>query len=302
MTLSLHLRSIQPTLQSTTNHRLVNVVSTHRFPFRKRTPHDFVLNKFGNENIDQRYIETLGRESIVDYTNVQQTVKFLFRAMLVGIFTGIGIVIFKTLIASVTSIFYEYLADFLPKPSFYWPLALYPILGSVAVCIISFITGPSIKEGVDSIAQSIDYIPLSNAYNVLNISKYLIDPLENSMPTPSTNMTELSNTLVGDIGDDSDASAADSLLVSDRVSEFNNITAYMPAITEINNVENSEINYISLISPKVNIRRINHANIRFDPLRQFLRLMASVATLGSGCALGPEGPAVEIGKNSIVYA
>lgn len=50
--------------------------------------------------------------------------KFLFRSGLIGTFTGLSVVIFKTAISSTSSLFYEQLADILPKPSFYWPLAL----------------------------------------------------------------------------------------------------------------------------------------------------------------------------------
>jgi len=35
----------------------------------------------------------------------------------------------------------------------------------------------------------------------------------------------------------------------------------------------------------------------FDPVNQLYRLLAAVATLGSGCSLGPEGSAVEIGAS-----
>jgi hypothetical protein len=46
-------------------------------------------------------------------------------------FTGLGIVAFKLSISSTAEFFYSTLADALPKPAFYWPLALYPIIGSI---------------------------------------------------------------------------------------------------------------------------------------------------------------------------
>lgn len=54
----------------------------------------------------------------------RQVATFLLKSSLVGVLTGLSVVIFKTAIAKTSSIFYEDLADILPKPSFYWPLAL----------------------------------------------------------------------------------------------------------------------------------------------------------------------------------
>lgn len=50
--------------------------------------------------------------------------KFLLRAGIIGTCTGLSVVVFKTAISSTSYLFYEQLADLLPKPSFYWPLAL----------------------------------------------------------------------------------------------------------------------------------------------------------------------------------
>ena len=54
----------------------------------------------------------------------RQVATFLLKSSLVGVLTGLSVVIFKTAIAKTSSLFYEDLADILPKPSFYWPLAL----------------------------------------------------------------------------------------------------------------------------------------------------------------------------------
>lgn len=37
------------------------------------------------------------------------------------------------------------------------------------------------------------------------------------------------------------------------------------------------------------------ADLQFNPFNQLTRMLGAVATLGSGCSLGPEGPAVEVG-------
>jgi hypothetical protein len=59
-----------------------------------------------------------------------KTTDFLIRASLVGILTGFSVVIFKSSIAYGQRVLYEGLADFLPKPPLYWPLALCKLLHS----------------------------------------------------------------------------------------------------------------------------------------------------------------------------
>ena len=85
-----------------------------------------------------------------------QPTNFLFRAGLIGIFTGLGVVLLKTLIFDTQGILYETLADILPKPAFYWPIALYPFIGSIFVTCLAYYYGPSIWNGLDYIAKSID--------------------------------------------------------------------------------------------------------------------------------------------------
>eukprot|EP01035_Chromulina_nebulosa_P017517 gene17517-23078_t len=140
------------------------------------------------------------------YSSFTETTSFLARSALVGTATGISVVLFKTSIAFVSTLLYEDLANILPKPVFYWPLALYPIIGSIIVAAISYLSGPSIRNGADFIAQTID----------------------NNNPT---------------------------ILAKQLVNK----------------------------APK------------FDPLSFVYRILAAITTLGSGCSLGPEGPAVEIG-------
>ena len=81
------------------------------------------------------------------------TAGFLSKAALIGILTGLSVVLFKSSIEATQIVFYENLADYLPKPSFYWPLALYPSLGGIIVAVLTYAVGPKITNGIDVIAQ-----------------------------------------------------------------------------------------------------------------------------------------------------
>lgn len=63
-------------------------------------------------------------DKMLDKSDLQPVAFFLLKAALVGVLTGLSVVLFKSAIAKTSSLFYENLADILPKPSFYWPLAL----------------------------------------------------------------------------------------------------------------------------------------------------------------------------------
>ena len=54
----------------------------------------------------------------------KKPIEFLGRAAAIGIMTGAGVVSLKNNIYLAQSFFYETLADALPKPAFYWPIAL----------------------------------------------------------------------------------------------------------------------------------------------------------------------------------
>lgn len=75
-----------------------------------------VTNEDRKENIDD--------SAFMYGDNFNQVAKFLFKAGFIGTLTGMSVVAFKTAISSTQYLFYEQLADILPKPSFYWPLAL----------------------------------------------------------------------------------------------------------------------------------------------------------------------------------
>jgi len=110
------------------------------------------------------FFHKVRRALVLHSTNVgvlsefRSTIAFLGKAALVGTCTGGGVVVFKMSLLFLGTLFYEDLANLLPRPAFYWPLALYPILGSVFVCILTAATGPAIRNGVDYIASSIDYV------------------------------------------------------------------------------------------------------------------------------------------------
>lgn len=182
------------------NKIYLSKLSTTRLHFAEEYNSNKIEEIVDELEIENKSVPLIKEEFEIDdsWLQFQEVVQFLYRSAQVGIFTGIGVVVFKTLISLVISIFYEQLADILPKPAFYWPIAIYPILGSLFVCICSFWTGGRIKDGIDQIAKSIDSEP-SDLYRV------------------------------------------------------------------------------------------------YDPRIHLVRLLSSVATLGSGCSLGPEGPAVEIG-------
>lgn len=49
---------------------------------------------------------------------------FILKSGLIGTFTGLSVVWFKSGIAAMSALFYEDLANLLPKPYFYWPIVL----------------------------------------------------------------------------------------------------------------------------------------------------------------------------------
>lgn len=200
-------------------------------------------------------------EVLVHY---KQTLAFLVRGFSVGLLTGIGVVIFKTSIGGVESVFYERLADILPKPAFYWPLALFPFLGSIMVACITAITGPKIRNGVDYIAQSIDS---PDTAITLPASKYFYSDGNSTSLFKFRPLTSINNSYV------------------------------LPRSSYLQNDSHPLSLSVQPMVETTKIERIVATIPSFDVKSQLLRLAAAVATLGSGCSLGPEGPAVEIGTS-----
>lgn len=124
---------------------------------------------------------------------------FMLKVSLIGILTGISVVALKSGIQLFQSWLYEDLASILPNPSPYYPLAVFPTLGSLVVCLILYVKGKSLDSGIPYIAAS-------------------------------------------------------------HLKEGRDV----------------------------------QSNFAEDMTNQVLRSIAAVATLGSGCSLGPEGPAVEL--------
>lgn len=167
-----------------------------------------------NTNIDTTEIEIRGPQ-------LSRTIIFLVRAALIGIFTGVGIVLFKQAISYTGQVFYEELADILPKPAFYWPLALYPLLGSVFVSALTLLSGPAIGNGIDSIASTTSITmdtDLASAVNVTVSNRF----------QPSTQLIRLlasvftlgSGCSLGPEGPSVEIGAGISRIVSGNVSSF----------------------------------------------------------------------------------
>ena len=97
------------TPKGTKNNKIVDIILEYPIKGDNNSTHD-------------RIIEEIVRP--INFDSLKETLKFLLRAALVGISTGIGVVIFKSSLSIVTSLFYETLADLLPKPVFYWPMAV----------------------------------------------------------------------------------------------------------------------------------------------------------------------------------
>lgn len=142
----------------------------------------------------------------------------LLRSAAVGIASGVGVVAFKRCIHAVSSLLFVNLADMLPKPAFYWPIILYPLIGGAFVSLLTWFSRDLVSQNIDVIAHSI------------------------SPPVLLSTVLQENNTIVSPTIDSS---------VERKFS--------LPAL--------------------------------------LTRSMAAVATLGSGCSLGPEGTSVEIGAS-----
>ena len=204
------------------------------------------------------------------------TAGFLSKAALIGILTGLSVVLFKSSIEATQIVFYENLADYLPKPSFYWPLALYPSLGGIIVAVLTYAVGPKITNGIDVIAQSIDA-------NMVTTATKLITPGDLALSVdPAALIRE-----TYDLSVESSPVSSSSPTISSSKGQFN--TSYSLRETPPPALLTEVALQTFLIDEQV-VRPD-----KFQPAYLFWRLVASVATLGSGCSLGPEGPAVEIG-------
>lgn len=205
------------------------------------------------------------------------TLQFLYKSTLVGLCTGISVVIFKTFLQDTRILFYETLADVLPKPAFYWPLALYPIMGSIIVCALTYANGMNIRNGIDFIAKSIDSLDANT------------NPIEGVVRGGEGEGE-------GEEGEQRRKEEA-SKVWHENVENVENV-GNVGNVAGIEGKAGQEMSIISTPSPPLPLTNdVAEAIPRFDPKNEVVRLLAAVATLGSGCSLGPEGPAVEIGAS-----
>lgn len=160
------------------------------------------------------------------------------------------------------------------------------------VTIIATLYGPTVWNGIDYIAKSIDGdslaadAPSTELYfNVEDDSKEKIRIVESQQANYSL-----------------------SLPMSNEQSIFPVTSA---AIVIMNKVPTSEVfsqpsfNNVSTKSFGKIISKLNSIDppVIFEPLSLVMRLIAAAGTLGSGCSLGPEGPSVELGAGfSRVFA
>ena len=106
---------------------------------------------FEGDNDSQDTINTIILGSNASVSSISL---FLFRAAAVGLSTGSAILIFKKSIIGVSGLLYENLANILPKPVFYWPIIVYPVLGACVVSLISLLNSEALKQNIDRIARS----------------------------------------------------------------------------------------------------------------------------------------------------
>ena len=133
---------------------------------------DFNLFQYGPFKNDNDYEPILNGDNIYskekEGIQISSTIYFLVRSVLIGIFTGLAIVIFKRSISFIGLLLFEDLADILPKPVFYWPLSLYPIIGSLFVSMLTYRNHKLKENGIDSIAKTIDEIEENSLPNLVS--------------------------------------------------------------------------------------------------------------------------------------
>lgn len=83
------------------------------------------------------------------------TLTLLLQASLIGASTGGAVVLFKSSIQLLQKLLYEDLADLLPKPVFYWPIVLYPVIGAVLVSLLTSIQGDRVNNNINTIARTL---------------------------------------------------------------------------------------------------------------------------------------------------
>ena len=98
-------------------------------------------NPMNDENETLESNEGNNNDEFDEVESISSVASFIAKAGLVGLFTGLSVALFKSSLALTSSLFYEKIADILPKPSFYWPLGLYPVMGACIVSLITYFRG-----------------------------------------------------------------------------------------------------------------------------------------------------------------
>lgn len=249
---------------------LIYALKFHKSDLKLFDSSKSLINLHGKSTVQERFDEetqSFSLKYVID--RFEQPFQFLLRAGAVGLTTGLGVVLLKNSIYETQGLLYEGLADILPKPAFYWPIAIYPFIGSAVVSILTYCYGSSIWNGLDFIAKTIDVT-------------------DNNVPTDDSMYLDLNSNNNYNNTSTSAVTAATSLFLS-PVSEWNETSQSSSSTTAIITSNSEDLN---ITSPE-----------SFNPIQSILRLASAVTTLGSGCSLGPEGPSVEIGAGwSRVFA
>jgi hypothetical protein len=136
-----------------------------------------------------------------------------------------------------------------------------PIIGATLVSVIGYLYGPSVWEGLDFIAKTIDYSP------------YSIIPTETSV-SPEINQFP---DVVTEIEQQNIPQEEKNTIVYENISN-EPISSVTTTSIDINEKSREIIDWESAAS--------QFSGVEFRPLSLVMRLFAAVSTLGSGCSLG----------------
>lgn len=162
-----------------------------------------------------------------------------------------------------------------------------PLLGSIGVALITLWRGPiAIKHGVDYTAQSLIYqLPTSTSTPIsVNNSNNLAVHIDNNINQAMMMIDSINNIQI-----------KQSNLELETYNDVTIIQNNLPSSSTSTIITTSSSSTSS--STSTIITNNDKVVAIFDPLDLLARTMAAICTLGSGCSLGPEGPAVEIGRS-----
>lgn len=198
-----------------------------------------------------------------------------------------------------------------------------PIIGSAFVSLLVLWKGDNIRRGIDSIARSIDAADDSYQNTILEDlgttdPDYFVDGILNAEPESmySSNIKDDSESEVEydpsvetpvsmsppTMKKSTQITGSSSATSAAVIMELQS-TAVMipdePAVITTTSYNQKQLqptaSSSAIITKSIPSAANNNSLAIFDPFNQIVRLAGAVATLGSGCSLGPEGPSVEIG-------